>query len=108
MVLQERQACDRDQQELEAEGVVLAVECLPESHVDHVHSDIGTQQKNDLGEGREVARLCLQLLKEREALPNSRLLNPALVGPCQSKVVVSAFSAVSCGLISAAGNLVLN
>lgn len=56
VVLQKRQACDRDQQELEAKGVILAVKCFPEFPVDHVHGDVSTYQKNDLGEGREMAR----------------------------------------------------
>lgn len=60
VVLQKRQACDRDQQELEAKGVILAVKRFPEFHVDHVHGDVGTYQKNDLGEGREMARPYLQ------------------------------------------------
>lgn len=56
VVLQEGQARDGDQQELQAEGVVLAVKRLPKSHVDHVDGDVGAYQKNDLGEGRKVKR----------------------------------------------------
>lgn len=56
VVLQKRQACDRDQQEFKAKGVVLAVKRFPEFHVDHVHSDVGTYQKNYLEEGRETER----------------------------------------------------
>lgn len=51
VVLQKRQACDGDQQELQAEGVVLAVKRFPEFHVDHVHGDVGAYQKNDLHHG---------------------------------------------------------
>lgn len=61
VVLQERQACDRDQQELKAKGVILTVKCSSELHVDHVHGDVGTYQKNDLGEGGETARPYLPL-----------------------------------------------
>ena len=61
VVLQKRQACDRDQQELKAKGVVLAVKRFSEFHVDHVHGDVGTYQKNDLGEEREKARPYLPL-----------------------------------------------
>lgn len=56
MVLQEGQACDGDQEELQAKGVILTVKCFPEFHVDHVHGDVGTYQKNDLGERSRTAR----------------------------------------------------
>lgn len=61
VVLQKWQACDRDQQELEAKGVVLAVKRFPEFHVDHIHGDVGTNQKYYLWERREIARSYLQL-----------------------------------------------
>lgn len=61
VVLQKGQACDRDQQELEAKGVILTVKCFPEFHIDHIHGDVGTNQKNDLWKRREMARPYLQL-----------------------------------------------
>ena len=48
VVLKEGKANDRDQKKLQAECVILTVKRFPKFPIDHVHCDIGTEEKNHL------------------------------------------------------------
>lgn len=54
VVLKEGEANDRDQKKLQAERVILTVECFPKFPIDHVHCDIGTEEKNHLTRERDT------------------------------------------------------
>ena len=49
VVHQKGKANHWDQEELQPERVILHVKCFPELPIDHVHSDIGTEEENNLG-----------------------------------------------------------
>lgn len=48
VVLKEGEANDWDQKKLQAECVILTVKRFPKFPIDHVHCDIGTEEKNHL------------------------------------------------------------
>lgn len=48
VVLEEGEADDWDQKKLQAECVVLTVKSFPKFPIDHVHCDVGTEEKNYL------------------------------------------------------------
>ena len=48
VVLKEGKANDRDQKKLQAECIILTVKRFPKFPIDHVHCDIGAEEKNHL------------------------------------------------------------
>lgn len=54
VVLKKGEANDWDQKKLQAEGVILTVKRFPKFPIDHVHCDIGTEEKNHLKRERHM------------------------------------------------------
>lgn len=54
VVLKEGETNDRDQKKFQAERVILTVKCFPKFPIDHVHCDVGTEEKNHLARQRDT------------------------------------------------------
>lgn len=63
VVLQEGEADDRHQQELDAEGVVLRVVAVPEAHVDQVDGGVGHGQEHHLSDVTGLIRYRHKILE---------------------------------------------
>lgn len=78
VVLKEGETNDRDQKKFQAERVILTVKCFPKFPIDHVHCDVGTEEKNHLTRERATGESRMKSFPTLLAgLPSYLELGPA-------------------------------